>query len=325
MRNILIFLTILTLILACDDKKKEKNTEIKISKKSPEFEITKDTFDFQINGFLKKVVYFKDKFNCIIEMNDGNSFKKIILLSKKGYFIKETPVPNGIEEMMYYGFNIENDSLYIKREQFDKENYLFDESLNIYKKTLAKQFKIYDDKEYSAYSTCNGEFGGTIFFQNKKTNLRYEGSSTCPIIINKIGTEYYVTNNLSHDGDIANVLKITNPENLENSDWDFKNDLGSIKTKGIKTILKNTNLYISTSFVYKEKLFHIYSDWKKTYIGIIENEKMKMIYEFDFYFYSVFNQVTDDSKQILNFMTRENKEKGILIIDEKNLKFRFIN
>jgi hypothetical protein len=331
MRNTFLLFIITVLISSCGNKKEgnqTENSEVKISKSISEFRITKDTFNFTIDGHLNNVVFFRDKYYCMFEMNEENpsrTFKKMVLLSEKGELIEEVPVPNGIEVMNYYDIKIENDSLYIKREQFDKENYLLDEYANLFIKVPTKQFKLYDDKEYTVYSNCNGEFGGTIFFLDKETKLKYEGSSTCPIIINRIGTEYYITNYLAHDGEIANVIKISNPKNLEKSDWNFNSDLGSIKTKGIKKLLDNTSLYISTSFVYNQKLLHIYSDWNKTYIGRIENEKMKMIYEFDFNFYSQLNQVTDNGKQILNFMTPNNKEKGILIIEENNLKFKFLH
>jgi len=326
MRNTLLHFILIILISSCGNKR-EGNSDLIISKPIHDFKITKETFNIPIDGYLSKVAFFKEKYYCmfeVVEENTSDSFKKMVLLNKRGDFIEDFSVPYGIEGMNYYDFKIENDSLYIKEEQFDEENYLLDKNLNIFRKVPNKQFKLYNDKDYDVYSSCNGEFGGTIFFQDKATKLKYEGSATCPIIINKIEDEYYVTNYLEHLGEIANVIKISNPKNLEKSDWNFKSNVDSINNKGIKVILDNTNFHISTSFVYNQKLFHIYSESNKTYIGRIENNKMEMIYEFDFKFYSQLNQLTDDGIQILRFMTPNNNEKGILIINKNNLKFKFL-
>lgn len=84
------------------------------------------------------------------------------------------------------------------------------------------------------------------------------------------------------------------------------------------------DFYIPTSFVVNNKLVHIYSDNKATYIAEIKNGKVKPIYTFDFRFYPQFNQQLDNGKQVLTFKVAESKSEGILLINENELTFNFL-
>lgn len=56
----------------------------------------------------------------------------------------------------------------------------------------------FQDENYYARRACSGEWGGSIWFKNKRTGIEYSCSATCPVIINKIGEKYIVTNTLAH-------------------------------------------------------------------------------------------------------------------------------
>ena len=61
------------------------------------------------------------------------------------------------------------------------------------------------------------------------------------------------------------------------------------------------------------------------YRRLIElNKKMKVIYTFDFKFYSQFNQQLENGKQVLTFEDAETKKDGILLIDGNSLIFKFL-
>src|SRR5690606_11623079 len=143
-----------------------------------------------------------------------------------------------------------------------------------------KELKFHQDELYDIYATCNGEWGGTIFFKNKKTNESFEASSTCPIVINKIENDYYVTNFMGHMMGFASVLKIADPSKLKKSDLDFNRRGGSEYEKGVEVLLDTMNFYIPTSFVADKQLFNLYSDDNGTYIGKIENGIMTPVYKF---------------------------------------------
>lgn len=330
MKNSFLIISIFILIASCGNNRSEKNFAIndtEVSNSKLEFVIKKDTFDFSINGDLRKVTYFNNKYYCMFQTkreNTSGSFKKMVILNNKGEFIEDVFVPGGIQSMFYYDIRIENDSLFLQRAQHDEENFVLGKYVANFQPTETRAFKTYEDDKFNVYATCRGEWGGTVFFQDKMTMELYEGSSTCPIVVNKIGNEYFVTNYMGHMIGFASVNKISNPKKLTKSKWDFKSRFGSENQTGIEKVLDTMDFYIPTSFVAKEKLLHIYNDDNGTYIAEIEDEEMKPIYTFDFKFRPQFNQQLTDGKQILTFDVAETGKDGILIIDKNNLNFKFL-
>jgi hypothetical protein len=330
MKNLISIILISILIASCGKNRNEKllavnDSSLQILKN--DFTIKKDTFNFSINGDLRKVTYFNDNYYCMFQTkreNTSGNFKKMVILNNKGEFIEDVFVPGGIQSMYYYDIRIENDSLFLQRAQHDEENFVLGKYVADFQPTETRAFRTYEDEQFNVYSTCRGEWGGTIFFQDKRTNVLYEGSSTCPIVINKIGTEYFVTNYMGHMIGFASVNKITDPRKLEKSGWDFKRRFGSENQKGIEKVLDTMDFYIPTSFVVKDKLLHIYNDDNGTYLAEIENEEMKPIYTFDFKFSPQFNQQLANGNQILTFDVRKTGKDGILIIDGNNLNFKFL-
>ncbi|XLS27947.1 hypothetical protein ACJD0Z_12145 [Flavobacteriaceae bacterium M23B6Z8] len=330
MKNLLLIAIFTLAILSCGEKNSEKSLTLNSVVNTNEIEnfiITKNDFDFSINGYLRKVEYFNDKYYCMFETqreNTSSSFKKMVVLNKNGSFIEDVYLPSLIQNMNYYNLEVENDSLFLQRAQFDEENFVLGKYVADFQQTETRAFKTYEDENYNVYSTCRGEWGGTVFFQDKITNELYEASSTCPIVINKIGTEYFVTNYLGHMIGFASVNKISDPKKLEKSDWDFKRRFGSENQKGLEKVLDTVDFYVPTSFVANTKLVHLYNDDNATYIGEIENGKMKPIYTFDFKFHPHFNQQLADDKQVLTFRVPKTDKNGILVIDDNRLTFNFL-
>lgn len=324
MKQLTIILFTLLISWSCQSQTNEKNINLITDSLSSNFQITFDTLNISIDGYLRKVVLFKGNYYGMFETdrkNTSKSFKKMIVFSPKGDFIEDAFIPEEIQDMPHYDIVVENDSLYVKESQFEKYNFVLGAYVADFKLTKTKELKFYEDEFYDIYTTCNGEWGGTIYFKNKKTNESYEASSTCPIVINKIDSQYYVTNYMGHMMGFASVLKIQDPSKLEISDLKFDRHEGSQFNKGAETLLDTMNFYIPTSFVVDNQLFHLYSDEKGTYIGKIENGRINPIYKFDFTFYAHFNQHLDNGKQLLTCHFEDSEKSGILIIDGK--KFRF--
>jgi hypothetical protein len=293
-----------------------------------EIEISIDTLKISMNGRLRKVALFKDNLYCMFESgreNTSRSFKKMIVIDKKGDFIEDVFIPEGIQDMSYYDIVIENDSLFLKRTQFDEETFLLGKYVADFKQIERRNFSRYQDSSYKVFATCNGEWGGTIFFKDLQTEEVYEASSTCPIVINKINGDYYVTNYMGHMIGFAGVLKIPDPRKLHKSEFNFDTHQGSQYHEGVVTLLDTMDFYIPTSFVVNGELRHLYSDEIGTYIGKIENGKVIPIYKFDFKFYAHFNQQDENGRQVLSFNIPESEDKGVLIIEQGKLKFYIMN
>lgn len=317
-RQLIILFSVLTLSSCAQTTKKATINQ------PEDFQVTFDTLNISIDGYLRKVVLFRDNFYGMFETSRKNTsrrYKKMIVFSQKGEFIEDVFIPEEIQNMPHYDLVVQNDSLFIKESQFEKINFVLGAYVADFKKTKTKELKFYQDELYDVYATCNGEWGGTIYFQDKRTKESYEASSTCPIAINKIDNDYYVTNYMGHMMDFANVLKITEPKKLEKSDLNFERYEGSHYDKGVEVLLDTIDFYIPTSFVGDKELFHLYSDDNGTYIGKIEDKKMKQIYKFDFSFYAHFNQHLDNGMQLLTCNFKDSEKSGLLIIDGKKFKF----
>jgi len=324
MKKLTIVLFSLLIMLYCKSQTNEKVNSLKSESLSNDFQITVDTLNISIDGDLRKIVLFKGNYYGIFETarkNTSQSFKKMIVFSPQGDFIEDAFVPEEIQDMFHYDLRVENDSLLIKESQFEKHNFVLGTYVADFIKTKTRELKFYEDEFFDVYASFNGEWGGTIYFKNKKTNEIYEAASTCPFVINKIDNEYYVTNYLKHLAGHTSVLKIADPTKLEKSDFNLNRHKGSQYIKGVETILDTINFYIPTSFVADEQLFHLYSDDNGSYIGKIENGKIRPVYIFDFIFHAHFCQHLDNGKQLLTCNFKDSEKSGMLIIDGGKFKF----
>lgn len=315
------YLTILFSIalFACETKTQSNHKGVS-SEQSTDINVSIDTLSIPINGDLTKVAWFRNNFYAMFETSRKNTserFKKMIVFNKKGEIIEDVFLPREIQDMVYCDLIVSNDSLYIKETQFEKTNLVLGEYVADFTLTKTKNFPIFKDDTYNIYSVCNGELGGTIYFQNKKTKKSYEAASTCPIVVNKIDSQYYVTNSTS-------ILKVQDPQRLDNSNLNFKTHQGSLFTKGIENLFHTVDFDmdfgIVTSFVSDKKLLNLYSDKQGTYVGEIENQKIKPVYKLPFKFSSNFNQKLDNGRQILVCYFADNK-RGILVIGGKHFNF----
>tara|TARA_B100001057_G_C22711265_1_gene895887 strand:- start:356 stop:1177 length:822 start_codon:yes stop_codon:yes gene_type:complete len=163
----------------------------------------------------------------------------------------------------------------------------------------------FQDEDYYVRRTCHGEFGGSIWFRNKKTGIEYSCAATCPVIVNKIKNKYIVTTSLSHFQGFSSVFEIENPDSMDVfqkpelerviSKWGWKKrrftkwgfrkvfyansagDLESKSRKGSNSLLDTAGVTILLSFPYKEHLYHIVSDSKTLYLSKLENNMLTTI------------------------------------------------
>lgn len=320
MKNKLSILFLFMLIISCEMKKVADNV-------ANDFDIAVkiDTFKISPKGSLCEVVFFRNNFYTIFESqrkNTSQSFKKMMVFNQKGKFIEDVSVPYEIQDMPHYQISVENDSLYVKESQFEENNFLLGEYVADLKLVPRKNFKIYQDEKYNVYKNCNGEFGGTIYFQDIKTNEVYEANSSCPTVINKVGNKYYVTDG---DSDFGSISEISDPTKMQKSKFNFDKRQGSEFAKGVKVLIETDyDLNLSTSFVVNDKLLTIYSDKKTTFIGEIQNGKMKPVFNFGYRFYCRFKQQLKDGKQIMSCYLLDSKKDAIMIVDKNKIDLHII-
>jgi len=158
------------------------------------------------------------------------------------------------------------------------------------KRKSAKDFKsvtsnFFEDEHYVVRKTCSGEWGGSIFFKNKVTGKEYVCSATCPVVVNKIDGKYIVTNTLAHLSGFSEVIQIDMPDSMQvyepllpqKKNGQIMQSPGNAESrsiKGRKQLLAANRVLIMTSFPYEGQLYHITTDFQKTYVSKIEDDKL---------------------------------------------------
>ena len=158
-----------------------------------------------------------------------------------------------------------------------KESEVFKFTTETTSKSLAKELKqiknwesygfLFEDENYEIWKSCSGEWGGSVYFKNKKTGKLFATKSICAVSINKINNKYYISNSLSHLFGSSNIMEISNPEKLkpilklptfhpEISTSQYETDNSS----GTKSLVDSSEVLIRTSFVYNDKLYSILTD-----------------------------------------------------------------
>lgn len=142
----------------------------------------------------------------------------------------------------------------------------------------------YEDDNFLVSTCCNGEFGGAVFFMEKQNNRVFSLPATCATIINKLGDFYFLTISLAHGQGSTEVLKIEDPTQLyeltedslkNNCHWWYDKDYGNEEfLEGTQKMLDTLGLLTLTSFIFQNKLYHICTDFKSTYIAKIQDNKL---------------------------------------------------
>ena len=148
---------------------------------------------------------------------------------------------------------------------------------------------IFEDSLYILSKTCSGEWGGTIKFKNKKTGIEYSAASTCPVVVNKLNGKYYITNTLAHMSGFSEILEISNPDLMTVFELPkprskkgktivrYVGDDESKSTNGTKQLVDSNGVLTLASFPYNGQLYHIVTDFKKTFLTKIENNSFVTI------------------------------------------------
>lgn len=144
---------------------------------------------------------------------------------------------------------------------------------------------IFEDSNYIVSKSCSGEWGGTIKFKNKKTGIVYSAQSTCPVVVTKFNNSYFITNTLNHLSGSSEILEISNPDSMSifelpkpremNGNMIIR-DVGDDEskfTKGTKSIIDSIGVLTLATFIFHSKLYHIVTDFEKTYLTEIVGKK----------------------------------------------------
>ena len=179
----------------------------------------------------------------------------------------------------------------------------------------------FEDENYIVNSECQGEFGGKIYFKDKKNGKINFCASTCSVIINKIDKSYYLTTSLRHGTGSYGLYEITNPKELTEKENDTINYSRYDELIGLKPLSMDWNKTILLSFVYKSRLYHIVSGNDETYLAERINSKLNKIQTLiNREIYSIGNETrkTKDNHYLAIFYSQG--KQGFIDVYENDIK-----
>ena len=134
---------------------------------------------------------------------------------------------------------------------------------------LSRQPKLFEDERYVVCLTCNGEFGGEVYFYDKQQQRYYLASATCPVAVLKRGGKYLVLSSLGHMSGFSELQQIDNPAELTRwvgkskpQDRDPASFYGTKLNRG-KSLFAYSGLLILSGFTLNQQDLYLVS-WRNT-------------------------------------------------------------
>lgn len=200
---------------------------------------------------------------------------KFYAFSKTGERLSETDISQVFNS--YYYLHCQNDTLVARIGSRKRAKTLyFDKHKQNWKPFREAESPLFEDETYYVTSSCSGEWGGTVFFRDKRSGTIYEGSSTCPVKVTEYKGKYYVSNFLGHMRGHSTLYEIEDPRNMSIYTGDrpkadnLINQRECKSTEGMKKWLdiigRSRTMELLSSFVRNNRLLHLYSDNNDVYI-----------------------------------------------------------
>jgi len=332
MRNIIRIssLIIYIFLFSCKHPNAQKNLS--------DIEVISDTITVNIKGSLEQAVKYKNKYYCFFSEEKPYTSKgelHFYILLENGNIEKSVFVPEEMQNL-YLDLHIRNDSI-ISKDYYDHKTYFLDPIKLEWIEVDKVDDLVFEDENYYVTYLDFGEWGGTLWFKDKKTGKEYEIASSRPTL-NKIKGIYYVTSS-------KQVLAIEDPSRMKMCEpksmyenvvrEDFHN--GSQALMGTKALFVDSTLqtrsgfYISTSFVHENRLINLCVDSSNVFLAEIVNSKMIPIDTIGHNIrttrnYNTYRQNLDKNNlQLLQFETTKNIFLGFIEINRNEISLHYIN
>lgn len=238
------------------------------------FTVSSDTLD--LYGGISAAVWHAGRILCLDEDN------RLIVLDSLGR--QDTVLGRRLQDRLFNDMAVWRDTVLVT----DKSGIWWisdDFGLYPYKRGV-NQFKygspMYADSAYEVYGCDAGEWGGAVFFYDKRTDTTYTYESMAPQQVLRVGDRYIVSNYLAHLSGHSDFLAVADPRQLYvysvtgpvlHCNWYYNDTLAkrlknktvsptSAKTYGVPVPAANL-----TSFVIDTSLYSIYTTRSGTYLA----------------------------------------------------------
>lgn len=150
-----------------------------------------------------------------------------------------------------------------------------------------KQPKLFEDERYLSFLTCNGEFGGEVYFYDKRQHQYYMTGATCPNSVFKQGGKYFVLSSLGHMMGSADLQVIADPAKLRRwkgaqkpQDRRFSARERVTDTTGIsasKSVFDFDNIQLFSAFQLKSHQYYMVHWKNQTFLATIEKGVITLV------------------------------------------------
>jgi hypothetical protein len=135
----------------------------------------------------------------------------------------------------------------------------------------------YEDDNFEVYSACGGEWGGFLFFLDKKDNKKkYSFPCTCPKMIDFQNGQYIITETLAHGQGFMKITTLSNPRALpfipEDKLWNHHPE--PLPSSVGQRIIDTSGIMANVFYPFKGKSFLIFTTTDTTFLGEISHKKI---------------------------------------------------
>lgn len=192
------------------------------------------------------------------------------------FYVRTYNLKDSLQRLKYLTF--------INNNQLDTAAYPSDVQSQEWADTLSRVRQFFENEEYLVIGTSMGEFGGSIIFSDKKSDLNYFLNSMDPVMVDYRESYYYIT---IHSCDVSSgrtkILKLNDPKSLieihdrdlpvgkrqRDSIWHANSDF--IERLNEEIVLIDTpNVTASMFYPYKGRYYLIYSAMPESWVQFNE-------------------------------------------------------
>ncbi len=203
---------------------------------------------------------------------------------------------------------------------------------------------LFQDNDFIVYAGCVGEFGGTVFFYDRKSGITYSHPCTCPKQVLYSNGSYYVISALSHIVEHSYIIRISNPRKLFitpqyeffNHNWwagvdsiyksAYDKEYNHVGLNGAKIYGDTLGGLIALNYGYMGNLYSILTEDSTYTIMKHENDSLVSVESFSFCYQSDFaKDFQMDNDRYLGFSAignggqcEESKINQVMFIAQQN-------
>lgn len=206
--------------------------------------------------------------------------------------------------------------------------------------------KLFEDDRYFIYTTCNGEFGGVVFFHSKTSGKTHIIQSVCAVAVIKQFDSYQILSSLGHGFGSADLQTISNPETMPEFTYGkttkdqipgfqgvFNRDSGKVlevggvrdTTNQLVTVFDFYGMQIFSGFKWKQKTVYMPYWRKSTFLATIDGDVVTVVdplFNDKFYTHNPITTQYSSDQVLINldfYGDGGNREVSCIVIDKDTL------